>query len=126
MVGVNDRVERLPGPHPAPRRSGFPEVRPATAVALREIRRNLLPSVRARALLRSCLYMASTRAHATDWLGVIKAEYRESPGLRLTRPQVQRLWGLDDQACTAVLDTLIASRFLVKTARNAYMLAEGR
>ena len=77
-------------------------------------------------MLRSCLHMASTRAHATDWLGVIKAEYRESPGLRLTRPQVQRLWRLDDQACTAVLDTLIASRFLVKTARDAYMLAEGR
>lgn len=70
--------------------------------------------------------MTTTPARSTDWVRVIQAEYRESPGLRLTKPQVQRLWGLDEAACSAVLDTLTASRFLVKTQRETYMLSESR
>lgn len=39
----------------------------------------------------------------SDWLRLIHAEYREMPGLHLTKPQVQRLWGLDtgDVRCAA-------------------------
>jgi hypothetical protein len=61
-----------------------------------------------------------------DWLLMIQAEYRELPGLKLTKPQAQRLWGLDGYLCEALLDSLIASRFLRKTATQAYVLVEPR
>ena len=47
------------------------------------------------------------RAPAYDWLQLIQGEYLESPGLNLTKPQVQRLWGLDPLTCDALLDELV-------------------
>jgi hypothetical protein len=47
-----------------------------------------------------------------DWLQLIRAEYLEIPALQLTRPQVQRLWGLDNQQCDGVLRVLTEARFL--------------
>jgi len=41
-----------------------------------------------------------------DWLQLIQAEYREMPGLSLTKPQMQRLWGLDRATCDALLARL--------------------
>jgi hypothetical protein len=41
------------------------------------------------------------------------AEYVEMPGLRLTRDQVRRLWGVDESTCTQLLDNLVAAHVLV-------------
>ena len=57
-------------------------------------------------------------------LELIQAEYREIPGLNLTKPQVRRLWGLDDATCDALLATLEGTNFLRRTARNAYVRAD--
>jgi len=38
-----------------------------------------------------------------DWLALIEAEYRESPGLSLTKAQARRLWGLDPGTCDALM-----------------------
>jgi hypothetical protein len=65
-------------------------------------------------------------ALSTEWLRVIQEEYREIPGLKLTRPQAQRLWGLEGHVCEALLDSLIAANFLRKTPAQAYVLAESR
>jgi hypothetical protein len=35
------------------------------------------------------------------------------PGLRLTRRQAQRLFGLDEHACVRVLDDLVSQNFLL-------------
>ena len=64
------------------------------------------------------------REAVRDWLQIIQGEYLEMPGLQLTKPQVQRLWGLDPATCDAVLDTLEGLRFLKRTDRNAYVLAD--
>jgi len=56
----------------------------------------------------------------THWLRLIQAEYREIPGLHLTKPQVQRLWGLDAVTCDALLEVLQDAKFLRRTPRNAY------
>jgi len=40
-------------------------------------------------------------------------EYVEMPGLRLTREQARRLWGVDESTCTQLLDSLVAARVLV-------------
>ena len=59
----------------------------------------------------------------TDWLHLIQAEYLEMPGLHLTKPQVRRLWGLDEPMCDALLDTLVSAHFLARTKSDAYILA---
>ena len=59
-----------------------------------------------------------------DWLQLIRAEYLESPGLHLTKPQVQRLWGLDPVTCDALLEELVHVKFLKRTHRDAYARAD--
>ena len=50
----------------------------------------------------------------------IRGEYLEMPGLRLTRPQAQRLWGLDEQTCVQLLDSLTEDRFLFRRDDGTY------
>lgn len=57
------------------------------------------------------------------YLGMIQAEYREIPGLHLTRPQARRLWSLEPHVCDALLDALVAVDFLRRTPRDGFVLA---
>jgi hypothetical protein len=45
-------------------------------------------------------------------LRLIRGEFIEMPGLRLTTAQAQRLWGLDAQTCASVLEALREEAFL--------------
>lgn len=56
------------------------------------------------------------------WMRLIQAEYREMPGLHLTKPQIQRLWRLDPDVCDSLLDALVEQQFLRKTPRGAFVL----
>jgi hypothetical protein len=67
--------------------------------------------------------MSAEQSTMTDWTRLIQAEYRDMPGLILTKPQIRRLWGLDPQTCDLVLDTLVATAFLQKTPRETYALS---
>ena len=58
----------------------------------------------------------------SELLRVVQAEYREIPGLNLTKPQVQRLWAIDPPTCDALLDALVAAQFLRCNHRGAYVL----
>jgi hypothetical protein len=64
---------------------------------------------------------------ATDhMLRRVRGEYLEMPGLRLTRRQAQRLWGLDEQTCARLLDSLTEANFLHRTDDGTYgRLTEG-
>jgi hypothetical protein len=42
----------------------------------------------------------------------IRGEFLESPGLRLTPWQIQRLWNLDVDECRAAVQKLLDARFL--------------
>jgi hypothetical protein len=68
---------------------------------------------------------ANTSAEAPldvdKWIRLVQAEYRESPGLRLTKRQVRRFWNLDDETCDAVLDELESSRFLRRVPGERYV-----
>jgi hypothetical protein len=55
----------------------------------------------------------------------VREEFLEMPGLRLTPLQARRLWGLERDACEAVIDALIACAFLKRTAGGAVTRAEG-
>ena len=50
----------------------------------------------------------------------ICAEYVEMPGLRLSRKQAQRLWGLDEEACGQILEFLVKTGFLKLAAPDTY------
>jgi len=58
------------------------------------------------------------------WVTRIESEYREMPGLLLTEPQMQRLWGLDRTTCETVVSALVSRHVLVKTRRDAYVRAD--
>ena len=45
----------------------------------------------------------------------ICGEYMEMPGLRLSAPQAERLWGLDAPTCQLVLECLVDVKFLHRT-----------
>ena len=55
----------------------------------------------------------------------IRAEYLELPGLCLTKPQVERLWGLDPVTSGALLSALVDVKSLRRTRQHAYVRANG-
>ena len=63
----------------------------------------------------------SLRTSIADWLLIIRAEYLEVPGLRLTKTQVERLWGLDALTCEAMLAALVDAGFLRRNHTGAYI-----
>jgi hypothetical protein len=50
----------------------------------------------------------------------IRGEYLEMPGLRLTPQQAQRLCGVDQTVCKAVLDALVDAQFLAVNVHGMY------
>jgi hypothetical protein len=52
-----------------------------------------------------------------------RAEFLEMPGLQLTEAQAARLWSFDSALCSAVLSSLVESRFLVRTRNSAFARA---
>ena len=51
----------------------------------------------------------------------IRGEFLEMPGLRLTAPQAQRLWGLDRPTCDAVLTALVDAKFLNRSRDGQFV-----
>lgn len=45
----------------------------------------------------------------------VRAEFNEMPGLRLTLPQAQRLWGVEPGICRSVVELLVRDAFLRRT-----------
>lgn len=53
----------------------------------------------------------------------VRAEFNEMPGLRLTLPQAQRLWGVEPAVCETVVEALIQDAFLRRTAGGTIVRA---
>jgi hypothetical protein len=62
-----------------------------------------------------------TTAALHELLQRIEGEYREMPGLSVTAPQAERLWGLDSTTCAFVLMTLIERKILKRTPGGTYV-----
>jgi hypothetical protein len=62
-----------------------------------------------------------TTAALHDLLRRIESEYLEMPGLCVTAPQAQRLWGLDTTTCSFVLATLVQRGVLKRTHHGTYV-----
>jgi Fic family protein len=67
----------------------------------------------------------TTELHTTGAIGDlllrVEGEYREMPGLSLSAPQAERLWGLDASTCASVLTALVERRVLTRTTSGAYL-----
>ena len=59
-----------------------------------------------------------------DSLEIVRAQFLESPGIRLTKSQVMRLCGLDDRVCLDVLDLLVQDNFLQLKPDGHYVRAD--
>jgi hypothetical protein len=59
-----------------------------------------------------------------EWLSIIRGEFLEIPGLRLTRREFQRMWNLDALTCDSLIRSLEESQFLRQTAQGAYVRAD--
>ena len=64
--------------------------------------------------------MKTTQARMKDWLSIVRGEFCEMPGLQLTKPQIQRLLGIELATCDALVDELVDQNFLKLTQRGAY------
>ncbi len=60
-----------------------------------------------------------------EWLRVVRSEYFEMPGLRLTLAQSQRLWGLDRARAETLLSALVETEFLKRDAKGMYSRSAG-
>ena len=56
-----------------------------------------------------------------DVLSRVEGEYREMPGMCVTRVQAQRLWGLDSTTCELVLNTLLERGIVRRTSRGMFV-----
>jgi hypothetical protein len=62
--------------------------------------------------------------HARAVVERVRGEFLEMPGLQLTMPQAVRLWGLDPEACRAVIDALVDAAFLRWTPAGTIVRVE--
>jgi hypothetical protein len=71
------------------------------------------------------VYMTPEPIFAVDEvLRRVQGEFLEMPGLRLTKAQACRLWGLDSESCGSVLGALVDANFLFRTGDGAFMRVE--
>ncbi|HET6959717.1 MAG TPA: hypothetical protein VFI56_24155 [Vicinamibacterales bacterium] len=66
--------------------------------------------------------MVSVEPRVERFIEIVQSEYREMPGLQLTKAQMQRFLGIDVMTCDVVLDKLERQRFLRRTQKNVYVL----
>lgn len=65
----------------------------------------------------------SNTEHAivAHWLRLIRAEYLEAPGLRVTLAEARRFWGLDVRIISRVFEILVNVGFLKQTRTGVYL-----
>jgi hypothetical protein len=63
---------------------------------------------------------ATLPADLGEALRRVKADFLEMPGLQVSLNQASRLWGLDATVCRVVLDSLVATGFIVRTDKALF------
>jgi hypothetical protein len=64
--------------------------------------------------------MNANQRRIADLVMRIEGEFLETPDLKLTIPDAQRRFGIDEITCEAVLDALVDATVLVKTRDRVY------
>jgi hypothetical protein len=66
--------------------------------------------------------MVAIEPRVERFLELVQTEYREMPGLQLTKPQMRRFLGVDTMTCDLVLERLEREHFLRRTLKDSYVL----
>ena len=66
----------------------------------------------------------SAGEHFCDWVRLVQSEYAEMPGLRLSKPQAQKLWNLDARSTEVIFAALEAANFLKRMPNDLYIRAD--
>ena len=53
----------------------------------------------------------------------VREQYREMPGLKLTKPQATQLFGVAPSVCAAMLRALVMENFLSRTGEGVFALS---
>ena len=59
-----------------------------------------------------------------DFVRIIRSEFTEMPGMRLSALQFRRLWNLEPAECESLVQTLLRTGFLVVDDRGQYCRRE--
>ena len=59
--------------------------------------------------------MLAQQRSVAELVHLIRSEYLEMPGLKLTPTQARRLWNVDEDSCKAIFEDLVDLRFLDRT-----------
>lgn len=54
---------------------------------------------------------------------LMRAEFNEMPGMRLTLTQAQRLWGVDSALCSSAIQALVRASFLRRADGDFFVKA---
>jgi hypothetical protein len=99
--------------------SRFPET--ATA-SLGVLQRWFLPSSRLFSPRNQAAMITFSRsAPLATLLQRVREQYREMPGLKLTKPQATRLFGVAPSVCAAMLRALVMENFLSRTGEGVFV-----
>lgn len=99
---------------------GYEAIRPDCGV--RWARALLCAGTRAHIMV---LTVAGPQCH-NDLEALIRAEYLEMPGLRLTLPQAARLWSIERKTCLEALASLVDTGFLYRSGDSYLRAGYGR
>jgi hypothetical protein len=58
------------------------------------------------------------------WCAIVRADFDDVPGMRLTVESARRLWSVDPDTCRRVLERLVDSDFLIRGADGRYGRAD--
>lgn len=65
--------------------------------------------------------MMATVTSAQSYVAIIRSEFNEMPGMRLTLAQARRLWSLSLEECEDLLERLVRAGFLTRDEHDRYV-----
>jgi hypothetical protein len=70
---------------------------------------------------RNQVAMIASSAPLAGLLHRVREQYREMPGLTLTKPQAMRLFGVAPSVCAAMFRALVMENFLSRTGEGVFV-----
>jgi hypothetical protein len=72
---------------------------------------------------QAAMITSSRSAPLAELLQRVREQYQDMPGLKLTKPQATRLFGVAPSVCAAMLRALVMENFLFRTGDGLFVLS---
>ena len=70
---------------------------------------------------QAAMFTSARSAPPAALLQRVREQYRDMPGLKLTKPQATRLFGVAPSVCAAMLRALVMENFLSRTGEGMFV-----